>query len=94
MKAVEIKTKISTDQRWLERAILAIFERQTFQEQRVEQTLEFNKIGFNGPDARKMTYYANWIRRGNHLDGEFLEDAKKRILKYSKQLEKISEKKI
>lgn len=50
-----------------------------------------NKIGFNKPDAKIMTYYAEYmIKTHKHLSGKFLNDAKKRIIKYISQLTKIA----
>jgi hypothetical protein len=90
----EIKTKVQENQAWLERAILALFEKQTEEEKRAEQTKIVNFKGFNGPDARRMTYYAKWIKSGKHLSDRFLLDAQKRVLKYCSQLTKIANQQI
>ena len=37
-----------------------------------------------------MSYCAKWILSGKHLSGEHLNKARKHILKYSGQLEKIA----
>lgn len=86
----QIRQKILTDQRWLERAVLAIFERQTRDEQTAEESKYHNLRGFNGPDAKRMTYYACWIKSGRHLSGLHLEKAKKAMQKYCGQLERIA----
>jgi hypothetical protein len=86
----QIEVKIATDQKWLERAILAIFKKQTSDEQTAEQSKYQNLRGFNGPDAKRMTYYACWIKSGRHLSGYHLELARKRMKKYCGQLEKIA----
>lgn len=86
----QIESKILTDQRWLERAIMAIFERQTHDEQREENSKYHNLRGFNGPDAKRMTYYACWIKSGRHLSGKHLDVARKRVQKYCGQLERIA----
>lgn len=85
-----IVDKINTNQAWLERAIVAIFEFQTRDEQNTESTHWRNNVGFNAGDAHKLSYYAKWIRSGKHLDGKHLEIARKRIIKYRKQLTKIA----
>ena len=90
----QIKDKIKTNQAWLERAIVALFDKQTRDEQATEDTHVNNKIGLNKPDAHKMSYYAKWIMAGKHLNGRFLEDARNRVLKYSKQLTKMANNKI
>ena len=75
----------------MERAIIAIFNHQTHDEQRCSETKEHNNVGFTGCDARKMSYYAGWIKSGRHLSGRHLEVAFKRIGKYAGQLQKIAE---
>jgi len=85
-----IEAKIATDQRWLERAILAIYERQTRDEQVSETSKYQNFRGFNGPDAHRMTYYACWLKSGRHLSGRHLDDARKRVKKYCGQLLRIA----
>lgn len=90
----EIEDKIINDQKWLERGILAIFEKQTAYEKDAEFSQENNKVGFNKPDARKLSYYAKWIKSGRHLSGHHLENAKKKMVKYSGQLKKIANGKI
>ena len=90
MEIQEIKNKVTTDRRWLERAIVAIFNFQTYSEQRNSETNEDNGVGFNGPDAYMMSYYANWIKSGKHLSGAHLEKAFKKIGKYAGQLTKIA----
>ena len=52
--ADEIRSKMATDQRWLERGVTAIFEYQTRHEQDREQTELHNDVGFNAADARVM----------------------------------------
>lgn len=86
----EIKVKILTDQRWLERAVVAIYRRQTSQEQISETTLDHNCRGFSAFDAKMGTYYAKWIQGGKNLSGKHLEKAKKMMQKYVGQLEKVA----
>jgi len=85
-----IEQKLATDQRWLERAILAIFQRQTSDEQRAEESKYHNLRGFNSPDAKRMTYYACWLKSGRHLSGHHVEIARRRMKKYCKQLAAIA----
>ena len=60
------------------------------EEQNVKHTRENNGVGFNKPDANKMTYYATWIKGGNHLSGKHLQSAQKSITKYAQQLANIA----
>lgn len=85
-----IKEQIKKNQAWLERAILALFEKQTSDEKITEDTHHHNKQGFNKPDAHLLSYYAKWIQSGKHLDGAHLEKARNKVLKYSGQLTKIA----
>lgn len=81
-----IKEKLASDPRWVERAIVVLFERQTLEEQQSECTTDANGIGFNAFDAKTLSYYANWIRGGNRLSGKYLDNAFKMVPKYAKQI--------
>lgn len=72
----DIRIKLLTDQRWLERAVVAIYEQQTSDEQYDEQTIERNNRGFTGGDAKFLSYCAKWILKGNHISGRFAKLAK------------------
>ena len=86
----QIKIQLQKSQKWLEKAVVAIYKKQTALEQNREKTLEHNGIGFNGPDSRVLSYYARWIMSGNNLSGKHLCLAQKKMLKYSGQLTKIA----
>lgn len=88
-----IRYKIDTDQRWTERAVLALFEKQTAYEQQVEGSVNQNFKGFNSPDAHRMTYYAKWIKSGKHLNGKHLGIARTKLKKYARQLAVIASEK-
>lgn len=90
----EVLDKLLKDDKWLERGILAIFNKQTFEEQRADSTLENNGVGFNGADAHIMSYMANYLKQGNHLSGRFLIQARHKMAKYSGQLAKIANHKV
>ena len=77
---------LETNNKAVERGILAIYENQTQSEKRAEKTIESNNIGFNGVDARLGTYYAKYLLSGKHLSGEHLNKARKLIRKYTGQL--------
>ena len=97
----EIEEKIRTNNLWLIRAILAIYDRQTTTE-KIEKVSKFeNGIGFNKTDShffssisrilisiyktKKPTMYFDGC-----LSSKQLYVCRKRILKYSGQLEKIA----
>ena len=90
----EIEEKITKDQAWLERAILALYEYQTLDERKAEISVEENNVGFNKPDAGRLSYYAKWIMNGKHLSGPHIEIARNKIQKYCGQLTKIANNKV
>ena len=88
--ADEIRPRLQSSQVWLERAIVAVYKMQTKEEQRAESTLVHNGVGFNGCDARTLSYYAKWILSGKTLSGKHLHKARRMMLKYSEQLAMIA----
>jgi hypothetical protein len=93
LTVVDIQNKLQSDQRWLERGILAIDARQTEDERRQDTTKYANGRGWSGADARKGSYYARWIRSGRHLSGRHLYQAKVMMRKYARQLLIVAEEK-
>ena len=77
---------LDTNSKWVERAIVVLYERQTKDEQRTSSTRVHNKMGFASCDARSGTYMAKWVLSGKHLDGKWLEKARKMAKKYTRQL--------
>lgn len=82
----------------LEEALLAIYQRQTRDEQSAGTTTHQNGVGFTGIDANRGTYCAKWLLddRGNrlphrHLTGRFLVWARKAMPKYGGQLASMAE---
>lgn len=88
-----IKEKLLSDNKWLMRGIVAIFEKQTWDEQQTEQTQEHNGVGFNGIDAELMSSFAKQIQRGRVLSAKQLALAHKKMPKYSGQLLNIAKEK-
>jgi hypothetical protein len=76
-----IKDKLLTDQCWLMRGIVAIFEMQTYDEQQAEQTKEL------------MSSFAKQIQRGRTLSTKQLAFAQKKMPKYAGQLLHIAKEK-
>lgn len=90
----KISNGILSNNSWVERGVVAIYNKQTEDEKMVEDTIKKNGVGYSGADAKLMTYYAKWIISGKHLSGNHLEKARKRILKYTTQLTKIANKEL
>jgi hypothetical protein len=89
----EIKAKILVDDRWLYRAILAIYDRQTDREKNAGDTIEDNGIGFNGCDGRRMSKIAEDLKKYGTLLPYKKDLARNRMLKYTSQLLKIAKEK-
>jgi len=94
----QIKTALVTDQYLLETALVAIFEKQTQDEQSDGQTKHNNGVGFTYGDGFRGKRMAKWILDGvniygkdfgTNLTGQHLEKAKKFMPKYAKQLYKL-----
>lgn len=89
-KKDEIKQGLEKSDQWINRAILAIYHRQTEDEKSDSDTRYQNGIGFNSADASLLSYYARYIQNKGSLTGHHKEKARKRIKKYSGQLAKIA----
>lgn len=74
----------------VERAIVALYNRQTGDEQSSRDTRHRNGVGFSGADARLGSYWARWVLSGKNLTGKHLLNARKMSLKYIKQLSEIA----
>lgn len=89
----EIRSKITSNRRWTERAIVVLFEYQTADEKQSLQTVHTNKVGFNGMDAAFLSDLAKRLKSGRHLTNDQLSAAQRMIGKYASQLIRIIEKK-
>lgn len=85
-----IREKLNTSDQWVIRGTLAIYAKQTAEEQNSDATLENNGVGFNGVDAELMSSYAIQYNRKGFLTPNQIAWARKKILKYSGQLAKIA----
>lgn len=95
----QIEKMITENQKALERGVIAIYERQTINEQATKNTEEHNGVGFNSSDAGYLSYVAQYIiaRRdhieiGKILSGQHLTKTTRRMAKYCGQLTKIANK--
>lgn len=89
-----IKWLVNTNDRAVERAILAIYSRQTEDERSDASTKHSNGVGFSGTDAGLGSYYASWINSGKRLTGKHLVKARLMALKYTRQLVEIATEKM
>lgn len=92
---VEIAEKLRTDNRWLERGILAIYKYQTEYEKNRGTTIEDNGVGFNGCDGEFLSSLAIWMGKSYNPEGSRLTPkqaavARRKMIKYAGQLERIA----
>jgi len=85
-----IADKLMTNDRWLERAILALYKQQTSDEQRKNDAEVRNRRGFSSAHAPFMSKAAKWVLSGKHLDGHHLIKARQFCMHYVKQLESLA----
>jgi hypothetical protein len=86
----EIIEMLETNPRAVERAMVAIWKRQTQDEQRDFTTRHSNNIGFCGWSAKSGSYYAQRVQNGGALTGHHLVKARKIAIHHSKQLVAIA----
>ncbi len=66
--AEQVSYMLATNDEWLERAIVALHDRQTELERQARETLAIkNEIGLQRADALLFSKYAEKIKRGAHL---------------------------
>ena len=83
------------------RALVALFRRQTSEEQTLQQTRLRNGMGFTGPDARRGTVGAKTFLKYGRFTSEWqwrrwiIPDKKglPRIAKYARQLNEVAQQK-
>jgi hypothetical protein len=86
----EIKKNLIENDAWVLRGLLAIYKRQTSDEQINHSTSHTNGIGFNRYDAEFMTSLAEQYQKKGSLTLKQLKACRKTILKYTKQLTEIA----
>lgn len=85
-----VRANLQENDRWLVRGLLALYSRQTSDEQSGEYTRYDNKRGFNSTDAPLLTSFAKQVNRGRSLTAKQLSWTRKKMLKYSGQLARIA----
>lgn len=88
-----IQENLSTNPKWIERALVVLYERQTYDEKVTKETIKENGIGFNSSDSRYLSYCSEWVLKGNRLNGKHLEKCGKKLPKYWRQIKEIIESK-
>lgn len=93
-KKEEIAEKIQTNDEWLCRGIIAIYNKQTPSEKSCRYTNDFNGVGFNSFDSKFLSDMALLLIEGRKLSYKQLIASRKKMVKYSGQLCKIANKEI
>ena len=89
-----IKANLAASDKWVCKAILAIYARQTADEQASDTTDHHNGVGFSAADAEILSSFAKQIQRHEAGHGRYLtplsprqlELGRRRISKYAGQL--------
>jgi len=89
----EIRTLLESNDRAVERAMIALYDRQTQDEKATSDTHHTNGRGFSGAHASKGSYYARWVLSGRKLSRHHLDNARRIALKYLRQLTEEANKK-
>lgn len=84
-----IKSLLDRNDLAVERAVVAIYRRQTDDEQVAYETKHHNGVGFASCHASLGTYYAKWILGGRHLTGQHVDRARRMVRHYARQLHQI-----
>jgi len=82
---------IQTDNTFVVKCLIALWHRQTDQEQATYSALEDNHIGFNSGDAAFLSEFAEKAARGIELSKDQIGQVRKRLLKYCRQLSTLKE---
>lgn len=85
-----IKALIERSDEAVERAVLAIWRRQTEDEKDAEETKHRNGVGFASCHATLGSYCARWLLSGRHLDGRHLANARRMMRWYAGQLADVA----
>ena len=88
--AVAMMRENLQDDQWAKRALIAIYNNQTAEEQSAGETKEDNGIGFTGVDAGILTSFAEFYLANKFLSPKQMTILKNKIGKYSGQLIKIA----
>jgi hypothetical protein len=86
-----VKRKLSTDPLWAQRALLKIYDFQTHEEQRAQDTRYNNGVGFTGTDGRILSSLAKQLEKYGRLSDKQMHILFTKMPKYWIQIIKISD---
>ena len=82
----DIKALLETNDAAVIKAMLRIFEYQTYSEQESEHTQDFNGVGFSGVDGEILSSFTKQFQTRGFLSPKQMIIARKRMQKYASQL--------
>lgn len=85
-----IRRQIAGNDGWMLKGLLTIYSYQTLSEQATGTTKENNNVGFNGADAEILSSFAQQFKNRGSLSPKQMEIARKKMVKYARQLESIA----
>lgn len=91
MNKAQVVSLLMSNDRAVERAMVALYNRQTVDEQRTSSTSHLNGRGFNAFHAERGTYWAKWVMSGRRLTGKHLDGARRMACHYARQLAELSQ---
>lgn len=90
-----LKEMLATNANWAKAGCARIFEYQTADEQRSEETRLWNGVGFSGADANILSSFAKKINAGTFYGSDRqMEILFRKMPKYAKQLDAIAQAKL
>lgn len=84
---------LNTNDRAVVRALMAIYARQTTEEQQTQAATEHNGVGFSGVDAEILSSFAQFYQSHGYLTDKQMSLLRARIQKYWSQLLRIAQSK-
>jgi hypothetical protein len=84
-----IKQQLASNDRWAQRAVVVIYEKQTASEKTSLQTREANGVGFNMMDAEILSSFAEKLKKGWSMSPKQMAIIHKKMPKYANQLLRI-----
>jgi hypothetical protein len=85
-----VRDKLATDNQWLVRGMVALYNRQTEDEKAAEGTRYLNRRGFNSSDAIILTSFAKQWQRRAWLSDKQMAILRRKMAKYAGQLARIA----
>jgi len=86
-EAIEtIRNSIQRNDKAVYCALIKIYNQQTAQEQRSEDTIEDNGVGFSGVDGKILSSFAGFYRKTGFLTVKQMLIARNKLCKYAGQL--------